>query len=68
MSPDLLGTIVLDGRQLGALYFPAVPEAGQLLETGGDRYRIVAVTWVAPALSAGRGLAEIRIEVAAATD
>jgi len=68
MSPDLLGTIVLDGRQLGALYFPVMPAAGQPLETGGDRYRITAVTWVAPPLSAGRVLAEIRVEVTAATD
>jgi hypothetical protein len=67
MSPDLLGTIVLDGRPLGALYFPAMPAVGQLLEAGGDRYRITAVTWVAPALGAARGLAEIRVEVSAAT-
>jgi hypothetical protein len=68
MSPDLLGTIVLDGRPLGALYFPAVPEAGQFLEAGGERYRITAVTWVTAALGTTRGLAEVRIEVAAATD
>ena len=68
MSPDLLGTIVLDGRPLGALYFPAMPEAGQPIEVDGDRYRITAVTWVTPALGAARGLAAIRVEVAAAAD
>ena len=68
MSPDLLATLVLDGRPLGALYFPAMPEAGQLLEAGVDRYRITAVTWVAPALGAARGLAAIRVEVAPAAD
>ena len=68
MNPDLLGTIVLDGRQLGAVYFPAMPAAGQFLEAGGDRYRVTAVTWVVPALGAARGLAEIRVEVSATTD
>jgi hypothetical protein len=68
MNPDLLGTIVLDGRPLGAVYFAAMPEAGQFLESGGDRYRITAVTWVVPTLGAARELAEIRVEVSAATD
>jgi hypothetical protein len=68
MSPDLLGTIVLDGRPLGALYFPAMPEVGQFLEAGADRYAITAVTWVTPGLGIDRGLAAIRVEVRAVTD
>jgi hypothetical protein len=63
MDSDLLGTIVLDGRRLGACYFPALPEAGHLLEAGDARYLITAVVWVAPALDVGRGLAEVRVEV-----
>ena len=63
MDSDLLGHIVHDGHRLGACYFPAVPEAGQLLEAGDVPYRITEVVWLAPALDVGRGLAEVRIEV-----
>lgn len=66
MDPDLLGKIMLDGRQLGACYFPALPATGQLLRTGDDHYRITAVSWVVPSLDAGRGIAEIEIDVAPA--
>jgi hypothetical protein len=64
MDPDLLGKIMLDGRQLGACYFPALPAPGQLLRAGDDHYRITAVSWVVPSLVAGRGIAEIEIDVA----
>ncbi len=63
MDPDLLGRIVLDGRQLGACYFPALPAPGQPLRIGDDHYRITAVTWVVPTLTAGRGIAEVEIDV-----
>ena len=66
MDPDLLGTIMLDGRRLGACYFPGQPAAGQLLRTDEQQYRITAVRWVVPSLDAGRGIAEIEIDVAPA--
>jgi hypothetical protein len=66
MSSDLLGTIVLDGQRLGACYFPAMPAADQLLQANGVTYRIVSVVWVTPSFEAGRGLAEIVIDVAPA--
>jgi hypothetical protein len=64
MNSDLLGHVNLEGRRLGSCYFPAVPDAGQYLRAGDTAYRITAVGWVVPPFDAGRGLAEINIDVA----
>ncbi len=67
MSSDLLGHIVRDGQTLGACYFPAVPDAGQLLQVGDTGYRITSVGWKA-SFERGRGLAELTIDVTPATE